>query len=252
MADSLRTERAGPARDYPVGVPVMPPPGWRPRPSPPARLAFRAQGALVLKAGLLALLVIVCMGVGWLLSQGRRPGRNRPADLALAQAPTRPNGAGRSAPRRRREASPQRRERSRDRDREKERRDFEDERPAPRQDTPRPKEEPPARPTPTPTPTPPGDPLTYEKHILPIVQRACLSCHGARKKRGGLDLRSYAALVRGGDSGVGVVPGKPNESPLYETIAAGRMPPKRKLPVADRERIREWIARGARSEMAGR
>src|SRR5205814_859859 len=46
--------------------------------------------------------------------------------------------------------------------------------------------------------------LTYEKHVLPIMQRACLSCHGAPKKRGGLDLRTYSTLLRGGDSGAGV------------------------------------------------
>jgi hypothetical protein len=30
------------------------------------------------------------------------------------------------------------------------------------------------------------------------------------------------------------------------------MPPKRKLPVADKERIREWIAQGGKSDQAKR
>src|SRR5256885_17265223 len=94
MADSLRA-RVG-HRDYPVGIPVKPPPGWRPRvppppPSPrsrrrPPSSPFRAQLGLVLKALLVSLLVMVCMGVGWLLTQ-RRPGRVKPAGEAGRPGP---------------------------------------------------------------------------------------------------------------------------------------------------------------------
>jgi mono/diheme cytochrome c family protein len=90
--------------------------------------------------------------------------------------------------------------------------------------------------------------LTYEKDILPIVQRACISCHGATRKRGGLDLRTFASLARGGESGVGVQPGKPDESALLESVVSGRMPPgKMKLPPAEKQLIRDWIASGAKS-----
>src|SRR5262249_54000856 len=96
---------------------------------------------------------------------------------------------------------------------------------------------------------PPRRQMTYEKDVLPILDRACISCHGTPRKRGGLDLRTYEALVRGGDNGTGVVPGRPDDSPLYESVATGRMPPgKRKLSAGDRETIRAWIASGARSE----
>src|SRR5688572_20462831 len=64
-------------REYPVGIPVQPPPGWRPPVPPipprPADSTFRAQVSLILRAMLLSLLVIVCMGIGWFLVQGRRP-----------------------------------------------------------------------------------------------------------------------------------------------------------------------------------
>jgi hypothetical protein len=89
--------------------------------------------------------------------------------------------------------------------------------------------------------------LTYEKHVLPILQRACVSCHGARK-RGGLDLRTLTALERGGDSGPGVKRGSPDDSPLWESISSGRMPPKKPgaLTAGEKKAIREWIASGAR------
>jgi hypothetical protein len=256
MTDKLRSRPARTRRDFPVGVPVTPPPGWRPHTPLPPRSPFRAQVALVLKALLLSLLVMVCMGVGWLLTQGRRPARKGTDVVVLASTKTVPDDQA-TRPRRRRERSPERKEREDERERRRRTRDelpaSGNDRPTRPQPQPMLREEPPPRPTPTPTPTPrPRDELTYEKHILPIMQRACISCHGGNKKRGGLDLRTFAALLRGGDSGAGVLPGKPNESPLYETIAAGRMPPKRKLPVADKERIRQWIAQGARSDQAGR
>jgi hypothetical protein len=89
--------------------------------------------------------------------------------------------------------------------------------------------------------------LTYEKNILPIVQRSCVSCHSAMKKKGGLDLRSLAALVRGGDSGPGVKAGNPDDSPLLERVASNSMPPgPRKLTNVEKQLIRDWIASGAK------
>jgi outer membrane biosynthesis protein TonB len=108
---------------------------------------------------------------------------------------------------------------------------------------------PPDRPKPEPAPPPAEGPtLTYEKDILPIMQRSCVSCHGG-KKRGGLDLRTFPALRAGGDSGPGVQPGKPNDSPLLESVLSNRMPPgrARKLTAAEKQLIRDWIATGAKS-----
>jgi hypothetical protein len=120
--------------------------------------------------------------------------------------------------------------------------------PAPPNNPPRtqPQPEPPPVVVPRSVPEQPG--LTYEKDILPIMQRSCVSCHGGTKKRGGLDLRTFAALVRGGDSGTGIRPGKPDDSSLLESIVSGRMPPGRgKLTPAEKQLIRDWIASGAKS-----
>jgi uncharacterized membrane protein len=94
---------------------------------------------------------------------------------------------------------------------------------------------------------PKGPVLTYEKNILPIMQRSCVSCHSAMKKKGGLDLRSLAAVVRGGDSGPGVKAGNPDDSPLLERVVSNSMPPgRRKLTDAEKQLIRDWIASGAK------
>jgi hypothetical protein len=235
MADRLRSKPAKRRRDYPVGIPVARPPGWGPRPD-------RSPVGFVLTAVLLSLLVIVCMGIGFILTQARRPGRTRPEEVVVAQAPVKKaKKAKRPAPVEKKEDEPPPAPAPKE------------EPPPTKQPAPAPKEESPPPPPPPAKQPPPRSELTYEKHILPIMERACTSCHGARKKRGGLDLRTFAALVRGGDSGAGIVPGKPGDSPLYETIASNRMPPgQRKLSAADKERIREWIAGGAKSEPARR
>jgi mono/diheme cytochrome c family protein len=187
---------------------------------------------IALKAGLVALLVIVCMSIGWFLVKGRRV----PRAAQVAQAVTKKTAKKRAraeaeppAPAKKAEAPPAVHT------------------PAPPPVASAPASEEPVRPAPKPTEQP-REQLTYERHILPIMQRACVSCHGDRRKRGGLDLRTFPALVRGGDNGTGVKPGKPDESSLYTSVASGQMPPgKKKLPDADKERIREWIRQGAKS-----
>lgn len=109
---------------------------------------------------------------------------------------------------------------------------------------PMPVSEPPKEPMPSPAAV-----LTYERDILPILQRSCLVCHGKAKKRGKLDLSTFAAVLKGGDEGTALVPGKPAESPILTTILAGKMPPGgKKLPPRDIRTIREWIQSGARTD----
>jgi hypothetical protein len=93
----------------------------------------------------------------------------------------------------------------------------------------------------------PAPALTYETNVLPILSRSCLNCHNARTRRGGLDLSTLAALRRGGDGGPAVVPGVPSDSPLFTTVATGRMP-LRGAPLSEAEKklISDWIAAGAR------
>ena len=42
--------------------------------------------------------------------------------------------------------------------------------------------------------------VTYDDHVLPVFQAACLNCHNPDKTKGGLDLSTFAATMRGGSS----------------------------------------------------
>ncbi len=89
--------------------------------------------------------------------------------------------------------------------------------------------------------------LTFERDIRPILKAHCFDCHGAGEKlKGELDLRLRRTMMRGGDSGAAIVPGKPDESYLIERLRAGEMPPGNKK-VSEEEIVlfERWIADGA-------
>ena len=65
-----------------------------------------------------------------------------------------------------------------------------------------------------------------------ILTSQCLKCHGPVEPKGGLDLSRRAAALKGGKSGVVLVPGSLDESSLLDRIADGEMPPNSPLAVA--------------------
>jgi hypothetical protein len=93
----------------------------------------------------------------------------------------------------------------------------------------------------------------FEAKVRPVLVANCYPCHShqAAKQRGGLYLDSRDALLRGGDTGPAVVPGKPAASLLLKAArhAAGnlKMPPApaAKLPAAIIADLEKWIAIGA-------
>ena len=80
--------------------------------------------------------------------------------------------------------------------------------------------------------------------VQPLFDVQCAKCHGPIEQKGGLELDTPAAVLKGGDEGPAVVPGKPEESRLYQQLAADadpHMPPKKQLSDAERALIHEWI-----------
>src|SRR5689334_21875896 len=70
------------------------------------------------------------------------------------------------------------------------------------------------------------EPLTFERHVRPILRTHCFQCHGEEEKpKGHLDLRLVRLMKHGGDSGEAIVPGHHDESLLWERIEADEMPP---------------------------
>src|SRR4051794_32001258 len=90
-------------------------------------------------------------------------------------------------------------------------------------------------------------PVLFETHVLPILETRCLKCHGEGKTKGGLDLRRKFTILKGGDSGPAIVPGKPSDSLLIERVDKGEMPPAKDeaLSARQRELIRLWVSAGA-------
>src|SRR5438309_1522173 len=71
----------------------------------------------------------------------------------------------------------------------------------------------------------------------------------AKKHKGNLRLDSRESILKGGDTGPAVVPGRPEESLLVKAVryqdAQLQMPPSRKLPDAEVAVLIEWVRRGA-------
>ena len=80
--------------------------------------------------------------------------------------------------------------------------------------------------------------------VQPLFDIQCAKCHGPIEQKGGLELDTPDAILKGGDEGPAVVAGKPEESRLYTYLAAGadpHMPPKKQLSDAERAIVYEWI-----------
>lgn len=93
----------------------------------------------------------------------------------------------------------------------------------------------------------------HQHDVNPILLLRCTVCHGPRKQDGGVDLRTKAAMLKGGANGPAIVPGSPEKSRLIQRIESGACPPEGTLlkyfikrPTSEDTRIlREWIAAGA-------
>src|ERR1044072_8994417 len=63
----------------------------------------------------------------------------------------------------------------------------------------------------------------FDTDVLPLFQAHCVRCHGQKTRKATLDLRTLAHALKGGESGPPVVPGKPEESLLYQKVRDGMM-----------------------------
>ena len=95
----------------------------------------------------------------------------------------------------------------------------------------------------------------FVRRVWPLFQEKCLACHGndEKKIKAGYDMRTLESAIKGGESETkALVPGNPDESPLY--LASTRqhddwepMPPKEadQLKPEQLAWIKDWIAAGA-------
>src|SRR5438093_452551 len=66
-----------------------------------------------------------------------------------------------------------------------------------------------------------GGRLRFEADIQPVLTANCISCHGSKISLKDLNLSTPAGLLKGSESGPVVVPGKPDESRLYQYVRDG-------------------------------
>ena len=89
--------------------------------------------------------------------------------------------------------------------------------------------------------------------ILPIVLLRCTTCHGARIKQGGVDLRTPTSMHKGGKNGPAMIPGDPDASLMMQRIESEACPPRdlllkffvKRPPASEVKVLRDWIAAGA-------
>lgn len=93
--------------------------------------------------------------------------------------------------------------------------------------------------------------VSFAADVAPLLVENCNGCHiDAMQTRGGLRMDSFAQLLRGGDSGAVIVPGKGDESLLVQKLrgtSGDRMPAGGRPALSDEsiQLISTWIDEGA-------
>ena len=92
--------------------------------------------------------------------------------------------------------------------------------------------------------------VSYSQTIQPVLTESCGKCHGENRSRGGLNLASYQGLMKGGASGVVVIPGNADESQIIGSVERTKephMPPPfaGDMPTQGIAALRQWINEGA-------
>lgn len=89
----------------------------------------------------------------------------------------------------------------------------------------------------------------FENEIRPLLAAECYDCHGPEKAKRGLRLDHRELILKGGESGPALVPGKPGESLLIGAVHRSdpdfAMPPKKELKPAQIAALERWVALGA-------
>ena len=88
------------------------------------------------------------------------------------------------------------------------------------------------------------DGTDFGRDVAPLLVSRCLECHHGESPEGGLRLEHAEGLAAGGDSGAVVVAGEPEESLLWQRVAADEMPPKTPLTDHEKQVLARWIASG--------
>lgn len=88
--------------------------------------------------------------------------------------------------------------------------------------------------------------VSFSRHVAPIFAKRCVACHNTRSPGGRLNLDTFAALNKGGESGAAYESHKSQDSLLLMMIEDGSMPKDAEpLSPEEVELVRQWIDVGA-------
>ena len=88
----------------------------------------------------------------------------------------------------------------------------------------------------------------FSRRVAPVLKERCLQCHGPVRARGGLSVASRADLLKGGDQGPALVPGKATGSLLLQLVSGPKPAmPRKGAPLTPRQiaDLEKWIDDGA-------
>ena len=89
----------------------------------------------------------------------------------------------------------------------------------------------------------------FETSVRPLLAAECYDCHGPDKAKSGLRLDHLDLILKGGDTGPALVPGKVQDSLLIEAVRRDdpdfAMPPKKELTADQVAILEKWIENGA-------
>ncbi|HEX4924888.1 MAG TPA: c-type cytochrome domain-containing protein [Bdellovibrionales bacterium] len=108
----------------------------------------------------------------------------------------------------------------------------------------------PAQPSQPGQPAEPGEPqepvagnkMRFGQLHAQVLGPKCVQCHGGEAVKAGVDLTTYEKVMALESL---VVPGKPEESYLFEVVKTDQMPPREPIAAKEKELIHRWIKDGA-------
>ncbi len=98
----------------------------------------------------------------------------------------------------------------------------------------------------------------FYRDVYPFLKANCISCHNKTTTKAGLNMETPELMIRGGDSGAGIVPGKSGDSLIVEASVHSdylEMPPPNNksgavnLTPAEIALLKTWIDQGAKSSV---
>ncbi|MAS93802.1 MAG: hypothetical protein CMO55_11475 [Verrucomicrobiales bacterium] len=97
--------------------------------------------------------------------------------------------------------------------------------------------------------------VSYYEHIRPVFQAKCQGCHQPAKAKSDYIMTEVASLIKGGETDVAIVPGKPHESYLLELVVPAEGEPRPEMPPKDEpltdyevKLVRKWVEQGAKDD----